>query len=154
MEESNMEKTKGQILQEELTFKFPHIGKDAPHQMEEAEMFCEGYKRFLDNGKTERECVREAMAMLEMQGYVPFTSGKRYKAGDKVYYVNRGKAIIATTFGKEGLEKGVRINGAHIDSPRLDLKPNPVYEKNDLAYFSHAWRHYQKEWRSGRSQHR
>lgn len=130
-----MEKTKGQQLQEELTFKFPHIAKEVPSQREEAEMFCEGYKRFLDNGKTERECVREAVAMLEMQGYRPFDGGKTYKAGDKVYFVNRGKSIIATTFGKAGMEQGLRINGAHIDSPRLDLKPNPVYEKNDLAYF-------------------
>ena len=130
-----MEKTKGQQLQEELTFKFPHIAKEAPGQREEAEIFCEGYKRFLDNGKTERECVREAVAMLEMQGYRPFDGGKTYKAGDKVYFVNRGKSIIATTFGKAGMEQGLRINGAHIDSPRLDLKPNPVYEKNDLAYF-------------------
>lgn len=130
-----MEKTIGQQLQEELTFKFPHIAKEAPYQREEAEMFCEGYKRFLDNGKTERECVREAVAMLEMQGYCPFEAGRNYKTGDKVYYVNRGKAIIATTFGKAGMEQGLRINGAHIDSPRLDLKPNPVFEKNDLAYF-------------------
>ncbi|MBE5981753.1 MAG: aminopeptidase [Paenibacillaceae bacterium] len=130
-----MDKTIGQKLQDELTFKFPHIGKEAPEQTEEAEMFCQGYKRFLDNGKTERECVREAVAMLEMQGYVPFDSSKSYRPGDKVYQVNRGKAILATTFGTQGLEKGIRINGAHIDSPRLDLKPNPVYEKNDLAYF-------------------
>ncbi|MEY8354325.1 aminopeptidase [Lachnospiraceae bacterium 54-53] len=130
-----MEKTKGQQLQDELTFKFPHIAKEAPGQRAEAELFCEGYKRFLDNGKTERECVREAVAMLEMQGYLPFEAGKAYKAGDKVYLVNRKKAIIATTFGRQGLEQGLRINGAHIDSPRLDLKPNPLYEKNDLAYF-------------------
>ncbi|GLB28658.1 M18 family aminopeptidase [Lacrimispora amygdalina] len=130
-----MDKTIGQKLQEELTFKFPHIGKEAPEQMEKADLFCNGYKRFLDNGKTERECVREAVAMLEMQGYVPFDGTKTYRPGDKVYQVNRGKAILATTFGTQGLEKGLRINGAHIDSPRLDLKPNPVYEKNDLAYF-------------------
>ncbi len=130
-----MDKTIGQKLQDELTFKFPHIGKDAPEQMEQADLFCNGYKRFLDNGKTERECVREAVAMLEMQGYVPFDGTKSYLPGDKVYQVNRGKAILATTFGTQGLEKGLRINGAHIDSPRLDLKPNPVYEKNDLAYF-------------------
>ncbi|MGC6173520.1 aminopeptidase [Lacrimispora sp. 38-1] len=130
-----MDKTIGQKLQDELTFKFPHIGKDAPEQMEQADLFCNGYKRFLDNGKTERECVREAVAMLEMQGYVPFDGTKSYRPGDKVYQVNRGKAILATTFGTQGLEKGLRINGAHIDSPRLDLKPNPVYEKNDLAYF-------------------
>lgn len=130
-----MEKTKGQNLQEELTFKFPHIAKEAPEHREEADSFCEGYKRFLDNGKTERECVREAVAMLEMQGYMPFETGKAYQAGDKVYFVNRKKAVIATTFGREGIEQGLRINGAHIDSPRLDLKPNPLYEKCDLAYF-------------------
>ncbi len=113
-----MDKTIGQKLQDELTFKFPHIGKEAPEQTEEAEMFCQGYKRFLDNGKTERECVREAVAMLEMQGYVPFDLSKSYRPGDKVYQVNRGKAILATTFGTQGLEKGIRINGAHIDSPQ------------------------------------
>ena len=58
-----------------------------------------------------------------------------YQPGDKVYYVNRGKSIIASTFGKKPLSEGLRINGAHIDSPRLDLKPNPMYEKEDLAYF-------------------
>ena len=130
-----MEKTKGQQLQEELTFKFPHIAEEAPEQRVEAEMFCEGYKSFLDSGKTERECVREAVAMLEMQGYIPFEAGKVYEPGQKVYLVNRNKSIIATTFGRAGLEKGLRINGAHIDSPRLDLKPNPLYEKSDLAYF-------------------
>ena len=103
--------------------------------MGEAEQFSTGYKRFLDNGKTERECVREAAAMLEMQGYVPFDRTKSYIAGDKVYQINRGKAIIATTFGREGLEKGLRMNGAHIDSPRLDLKPNPLYEKKRYGLF-------------------
>ena len=130
-----MEKTKGQQLQEELTFQFPHIGKDAPEQKEQAERFCQGYKYFLDKGKTERECVREAVSLLEKKGYIPFEAGKSYEPGTKVYYVNRNKAIIATTFGRESLEKGIRINGAHIDSPRLDLKPNPLYEKSDLAYF-------------------
>lgn len=130
-----MEKTEGQKLQEELTWKFPHIAKEAPGQREEADSFCQGYKNFLDNGKTERECIREAAAMLEMHGYALFEAGKAYQAGDKVYIVNRNKALIATTFGKEDLEKGLRINGAHIDSPRLDLKPNPLYEKSDLAFF-------------------
>jgi aspartyl aminopeptidase len=129
-----MEKTKGQKLQEELVCKFPHIGKVKPEQRKEADAFCEGYKNFLDNGKTERECVREAVAMMEMKGYVLFEEGKTYQAGDKVYTINRNKAILATTFGKEGLDKGLRINGAHIDSPRLDLKPNPLYEKNDVSF--------------------
>ena len=67
--------------------------------------------------------------------YKPYDASASYKPGDKVYYVNRKKSLIATTFGAQGLEKGVRLNGAHIDSPRLDLKPNPLYEKDDIALF-------------------
>ena len=103
--------------------------------MEKARKFCEGYKKFLDEGKTERECVRYAVKLLEKNGYRPFEAGASYQAGDKVYYVNRGKSLIATTFGRLPLEEGLRINGAHIDSPRLDLKPNPMYEKDEMAYF-------------------
>lgn len=128
-------KTKGQELQEELTWKFPHIGKEAPQQAEKASKYCEGYKSFLNTGKTERECVKAAIKMLKKAGYKPFDRKASYEAGDKVYYVNRSKALIATTFGKKPLWEGVRINGAHIDSPRLDLKPNPLYEKEEIAFF-------------------
>lgn len=128
-------KTKAEELQEQLTWKFPHIGKDAPEQQEKAFKYCEGYKAFLDAGKTERECVKEAVKMLKKAGYKPFDRTASYNPGDKVYYVNRGKALIATTFGKKPLSEGVRLNGAHIDSPRLDLKPNPLYEKDEIAYF-------------------
>ena len=127
-------KTKGQELQEQLTWAFPHIGKDKPEQAEKAFKYCEGYKEFLDAGKTERECVKEAVKMLKKAGYKPFDSRESYEPGDKVYYVNRGKSLIATTFGKKPLDQGLRINGAHIDSPRLDLKPNPLYEKEDIAF--------------------
>lgn len=127
-------KTKGQELAEKLTWSTPNIGKKAPKQMNKAQKFCEGYKKFLDEGKTERECVRYAVKLLEKNGYRPFDAEGKYQPGDKVYFVNRGKSLIATTFGREPLENGVRINGAHIDSPRLDLKPNPMYEKEDLAY--------------------
>lgn len=130
-----MEKTRGELLAEELTWEFPNIAKAAPEQKDEAEKFCEGYKEFLDKGKTERECVKAAVKILEEAGYTPFECGKTYEAGDKVYLVNRKKAILATTFGSRPMEEGLRLNGAHIDSPRLDLKPNPVYEKKDLAYF-------------------
>lgn len=73
--------------------------------------------------------------MLEAAGYRPLDLSASYQPGDKVYQVNRNKSVLATTFGKEPLDKGLRINGAHIDSPRLDLKPAPLYEKNDIAYF-------------------
>lgn len=129
------EKSEGKKLEEALTFQFPHIAKDAPAQIEEAQKFCEGYKAFLDTGKTERECVIEAERMLKQAGYEVLDHCRAYKPGDKVYQINRGKAILMTTFGEKPVREGVRINGAHIDSPRLDLKPNPVYEKSDLAYF-------------------
>lgn len=128
-------KSKAQELQAQLTWKFPHIAKEAHGQSEKAEKFCRGYKEFLDEGKTERECVSAALKLLKAAGYQEFDPQAAYQPGDKVYYVNRGKSIIASTFGKKPLSEGVRINGAHIDSPRLDLKPNPMYEKEDLAYF-------------------
>lgn len=130
----NMEKT-GKELQKELTWKFPHIALELPEQIGEAAEFCEGYKRFLDAGKTERECVKEAEKMLLAAGYVEFDETQNYKPGDKVYMIQRSKAIVASTFGKRPVDEGIRINGAHIDSPRLDLKPNPMYEKNEIAYF-------------------
>lgn len=125
----------GKELQEELTWKFPHIAKEAPEQVEEAAAFCEGYKAFLDEGKTERECVKKAVELLKAAGYAEFDTKGSYQPGDKVYYVNRNKAIIATTFGEKSVKEGIRMNGAHIGSPRLDLKPSPVYEKDDMALF-------------------
>ena len=125
----------GKELQEELTWKFPHIAKEAPEQVEEAAAFCEGYKAFLDEGKTERECVKKAVELLKAAGYAEFDTQGSYQPGDKVYYVNRNKAIIATTFGEKSVKEGIRMNGAHIDSPRLDLKPSPVYETDDMALF-------------------
>ena len=125
----------GKELQKELTWEFPHIGRKEPGQVEQAAGFCEGYKTFLNQGKTERECVKLAVDMLKEAGYQAFEEGKKYHSGEKVYYVNRGKSIIATTFGTHPVKDGVRMNGAHIDSPRLDLKPNPMYEKDEIALF-------------------
>lgn len=130
-----MSKSKGQKLQDELGFKFPNIAAANPDSFKDAERFCEGYKAFLDAGKTERECVSYAEALAKKAGYRPFERSRKYKAGDKVYYNNRGKSLILSTIGRESLEKGVRFNIAHIDSPRLDLKPNPLYESRELSYF-------------------
>lgn len=132
---SKKEMTEGKKLEEQLLWKFPHIAKEAPDQIAQAAEFCEGYKEFLDKGKTERECVAAAKKLLKKAGYEKLDVTKTYKPGDKVYQVNRNKAITITTFGKQPVSEGVRINGAHIDSPRLDLKPNPLYEKSDIAYF-------------------
>lgn len=128
-------KSAAQKLSKELTFEYPHIATKKPKQIKKANDFVSGYKSFLDLAKTERECVRIARQMLIDAGYQEFDKNKKYSAGDRVYIVNRNKAIIATTFGTKDISMGVRINGAHIDSPRLDLKPNPLYEKKELAYF-------------------
>ena len=102
-------------------------------ELEKAGEFAEGYKSFMDAAKTEREAVTWAVQAAEEAGFVPFDPAKKYKAGDKVYYNNRGKAMCLAVIGKKGAKEGVRIAAAHIDSPRIDLKPIPLYESNELA---------------------
>ena len=97
--------------------------------------YCEGYKKYLDIGKTERLCAAESIRMAEEKGYQPFVRGMELKTGDKVYVCNRGKALMLAHIGKKSLEEGAQIAAAHIDAPRLDLKPNPLYEESELAYF-------------------
>ncbi len=104
-------------------------------QIEKADKFCEGYKKFLGASKTEREAVLSTIALAEKEGFTPYDPDKKYQAGDKVYFNNRGKAVILTVFGTKGCKNGVKIAASHIDSPRLDLKPHPLYEKDDLALF-------------------
>ena len=99
-----------------------------------ADDFCEGYKKYLDEAKIERETVDFFVKEAEAKGYTEFDRSKKYNAGDKVYYNNRGKAIILCVFGKKSIAEGVKISAAHIDSPRLDLKPNPLYEDTSLAF--------------------
>lgn len=121
----------------DLTWEYPQIA-DTPEgkkQIKKADKFCEEYKKFLTIAKTERECVNVTEVMLVNAGYERFDVNKEYKPGDKVYEINRGKSIIATTFGTAPLDEGLRLNGAHIDSPRLDLKPNPMIEAGGLAQF-------------------
>ena len=103
--------------------------------LNKADEYCEGYKSFLNKAKTEREAVRAATQMAKANGFSEFCRGKAYKAGDKVYINNRGKTLALAVIGKQPVEQGVNITAAHIDSPRLDLKPNPLYEDTDLALF-------------------
>ena len=128
-------KNEGEKLAEKLLCSFPNIAKKETKDIKEAERFCRGYKEFLDHGKTERECTAYAEKFLKEAGYTEFERGREYEPGDRIYSVNRGKNIIAVTIGQKPVTEGVRFNIAHIDSPRLDLKPNPVYEQDELAYF-------------------
>ncbi len=104
----------------------------------ELETLCKEYRKFLDNGKTERECVRYIVRLAEKAGYQDLEevkkSGKKLKTGDKVYAVNMKKAIALFQIGSAPIEEGLNILGAHIDSPRMDVKQNPLYEDTDLAY--------------------
>jgi aspartyl aminopeptidase len=97
--------------------------------------FAEEYKAFLNVSKTEREACSNAEEILKNNGFVPFETNMTLKAGDKVYRNNRGKAIIAAVIGSAPITDGVHLCAAHIDSPRLDLKQNPLYEDHELALF-------------------
>jgi len=106
--------------------------------LEALEALNAGYKTFLDNGKTERECVDEAVKMAEAAGYIPLETAlktrRRLGAGDKIYAVCMNKALALFQLGEEPLEAGMNILGAHIDSPRVDIKQNPLYENEGQAY--------------------
>ena len=105
-----------------------HIADARPDDVQSAQSFCEDYKAFLNAAKTEREAVAETLRLLGAAGYTPFEYGKTFEPGSKVYVDNRGKCVIACTIGRRPLSDGVRLAIAHIDSPRLDMKPNPLYE--------------------------
>ena len=130
------QKTAGELRREALLYQ-PKNGYDRLSAQDEADMksYCEDYKKFLDAGKTERECVTEAVRLAEAKGFKPFTRGMAVNPGDKLYRINRGKALMLAVVGTRPLSEGVNIGAAHIDSPRLDLKPNPLYEDAELAFF-------------------
>lgn len=95
---------------------------------------CDDYRVFLDGGKTERECTKETIKIAEEAGFKNIDTFDSLKAGDKVYKINRDKNIFMAVIGTEDIRKGINIAGAHIDSPRLDLKQNPLYESMDMAF--------------------
>lgn len=104
-------------------------------QLEKIYAFAEDYKKFLDSSKTERDAAVTAKKLAEEQGFKPFSFSEKLKAGDKRYFINRHKNVFLIKVGKENVAKdGVRIMVAHVDSPRLDLKPNPMYEDSGLCY--------------------
>ncbi len=130
-----MEKTLAQQLKDQLFYK-PKNAYDvlSDEVIEAAYAYAEGYKKYLDLGKTERECVTESIRMLEADGFVPYSFGMPVEVGGKYYYNNRNKSLSAFVIGTESLENGVYFTASHIDSPRLDLKQHPLYEADGLGY--------------------
>ena len=106
-----------------------------PEEREEMNAYCRRYMAFMDACKTEREATAWAVREAEKRGYKPFAPGMEVKPGDKIYYNNRDKSIALAVIGTESLAKGANICAAHVDSPRLDIKPNPLYEEAQIAYF-------------------
>ena len=130
------EKTKGQQLAEELTFSKKNVYEAADDEkMQKIFDYAEGYKAFLNAAKTEREAVRRGIAMAEAEGFRAYTLGEKLQPGDCRYYNNRDKNLFLFRVGEENLEEdGIRILAAHIDSPRLDLKQNPLYEDSGMGF--------------------
>ncbi len=126
----------GKELKEKL-FNEKKVGWEGLTEKQRNEIFnyCNGYMGFLNKGKTEREIVKESRELAEKKGFKDISKFKTLKPGDKIYYVNRDKNLYLAVIGSNNIEEnGLHIIGAHADSPRLDLKPNPLYEEGGFAY--------------------
>jgi aspartyl aminopeptidase len=123
-------------IRDELFYKQKN-GYDTMSTQQRIDMedYCRGYMAFLNEARTEREAVKIAIEMAEDKGFVEYVDGMKLTPGDKVYCNNRSKALMLAVIGKKSLEEGCVIAGAHVDSPRIDLKQNPLYESDELAYF-------------------
>ena len=125
---------------EELKKKLFNVKKDGWEEADEAERkeifdISEKYMEFLNQAKTEREFIKKARELADQNGYRDIMEFETLKPGDKIYFVNREKSMYLAIIGEESIENGMHIIGSHVDSPRLDLKPNPLYEDTGLAYF-------------------
>lgn len=130
------EKSKAAMLKEEIMMKDKKgAASFSAQELKCADDFCVDYKAFLDASRTEREAVKYCVRIAEQKGFLPYDKTKKYNAGDRVYIINRDKAVGFAVIGKNGTSDGVRLAIAHIDSPRIDLKPNPLYEDHGLALF-------------------
>jgi len=122
-------------LSEKLTYKSKTTFETKNADKDTVNAYCENYKKFLDNGKTEREVVTESIAMIEKAGYKEYKLGDKLKKGGKYYLNNRGKSLFMFRLGSEDINNGIRIVASHIDSPRVDFKPRPVFEDSEMCFF-------------------
>ena len=131
-----MKMTETENLKEKL-FRENKTGWEGIEKAKKEEIFsyCKSYMNFLNNSKTEREIIKSAKQLAEEKGFKNIREYETLKTGDKVYYINREKSMYLAIIGQNSIEKGINVIGAHADSPRLDLKPNPLYEDTGLAYF-------------------
>ncbi|TYQ18327.1 UNVERIFIED_CONTAM: aspartyl aminopeptidase [Acetivibrio alkalicellulosi] len=132
-------KSHGQELLEKLSYKAHNAwNKISDKEVENTFSFCEEYKDFLNKSKTEREFVKQAKKIIEKNGFISIddiiSSNKKLKQGMKVYRIIKNKSMILAVIGSNPPQKGLNLLGAHIDSPRLDLKPNPIYESSDMVF--------------------
>ena len=126
----------GENLEEKLFHKKENGWNTVDTRKKEAIFnFSKDYMNFLNRAKTEREFIVEATKMAQENGFKDISDFEKLQPGDKVYFVNRGKSMYLAIIGSENIENGIHIIGSHVDSPRLDLKPNPLYEDSELAYF-------------------
>ncbi|MDE7158911.1 MAG: aminopeptidase, partial [Clostridiales bacterium] len=130
------DKSKGQKLQEELSYKKVNYFEEADAKERKAIFdYAEGYKHFLDVAKTEREACAEAVSMAKAKGFTEFHFGDKLKAGDKKFFINRGKSVVVFRVGTKNIEEdGLRVIASHIDAPRVDIKQNPMYEDSGMCY--------------------
>lgn len=131
-----MDKKQAEELKQKLFHKKEN-GWNKKSQKEKQEIFnyADQYICYMNQSKTEREIIENSQKIAEENGFKPIEKCTSLKAGDKIYYNNRGKSMYLAVIGKEPMENGINIIGAHADSPRLDLKPNPLYEESEFAYF-------------------
>lgn len=133
---SKEQKTEAQVLKEKLFYKQENMANVVSDDIKDAaDRFAADYMTFMSTYKTEREITANFAGVAEQLGYTVFDKTKTYAPGDKVYRVNRNKDIILCVFGKKSVAEGVKIAASHIDSPRFDVKPNPLYESDELALF-------------------
>ncbi len=131
---SDSKKSKLDELREKLLCN-PKTAFSEKYDISNADDFCEGYKSFLDIGKTERLCVKEAIRLAEAAGFISYDRKTALKPGDKIYRNNRGKSLILAVIGSEKMSRGINLAAAHIDSPRVDLKQSPIYESEGFCLF-------------------
>jgi len=135
MSENNEKKAVKELKEKLFASRKNAVYSISDEELKKCDDFCENYKDFMSTAKIEREVALYSTELLKKNGFREFRKGEKLSAGDKVYVNNRGKAVIACIVGTAPISEGVRLCAAHIDSPRLDLKQNPLYEDNEIAYF-------------------